>query len=373
MNQGGRDVAVRPRVVVVGTILVVIVLLVMFEVVASMVLLYRYRTTGAVRDGESVLSTLVFSRKALAVAGLARPPEPYEIVRMSRPAPFLREDGYFGYAADPGEYRHTYWRRRKLGRSEWETLSVKVTIDPDGARWTGRDEMAAGRPGVYVLGDSFAFGTGVHDEQTFAYHLQMAAPEIDVRLHALGGYGLAQSYLRFLLLREDLSERDIIVIAYADFYDVRNVAAPSRLRDIARWSEKVDPAERIYRQLPRAHLSPDGVITIDLIAEDCAKLGEYCAMPDPTPEYMTSVSAALINAIATGTVARVYVLAMDGQMSNRVYGLLNEQIEVIPILPEQVEFFARDDIVGFDPHPGPYWHYGVARELIDRLNLAPKP
>ncbi len=71
---------------------------------------------------------------------------------------------------------------------------------------------------------------GVSDEQTFAYHLQMAAPEYNVRLFAVSGYGLTQNYARLAQMRQKIKPQDIVLIAYADYFDERNVATPSGLK-----------------------------------------------------------------------------------------------------------------------------------------------
>src|SRR5262249_16460631 len=147
----------------------------------------------------------------------------------SIPSPFLKRDPIFGWSAIPGNFTHIF--KRKLTDDRWETLSVKATINSDQSRWTGMPAQLQ-KPTIYVLGDSFVFGWGVNDEQTFSYQLQMARPRYNVKLFALGGYDLVQSYLRIQQLKSEISDRDIVIIGYADFYDRRNVAAPSRLLEI---------------------------------------------------------------------------------------------------------------------------------------------
>jgi hypothetical protein len=359
------------RIRVYAVIVTVVLLGVAVELMASTILLYRYRVTGTLRDGTGVLSTAVVARKALAQLGVMPPSDRFEVRREVRPRPFLVEDPYFGFVARPGVYSHIYRRRTGTGASqEWETLPIRVTVNPDGSRWVGR-EPDPSHPDVYILGNSFAFGIGVNDEQTFAYHLQMALDDRNVRLFALGGYGLVQSYLRFRLIEEQLSAQDVIVLGYADFYDVRSVAAPSRLRDIQAWTRTLDEEEQVFRMLPRAELTSDGEVRIEMISEDCRRLGDYCAQPDPDPEHMTRVSAALINAIARDSPARVFVLAMNGRPDNPIYGLLTDLVGVVSVLPEDVGYFIEDDVAGFDPHPGPYWHYAVFRRLLSVLDQEP--
>lgn len=333
------------------------------EGLSSALLLYRYRVTGEIRDGRHLSSTLTLGERALARLGALPAQHGFQVRREVDPFPFLQEDDYFGYVPIPGEYRHMYHRRPRSGPTGgWETLPIKVTVNADRSRWTGRD-LDPGLPTVFILGDSFAFGIGVNDEQSFAYHLQSAFPSVNVRLFALGGYGLAQSYLRFRLLLNELTESDVIVLTYADFYDVRGVSEPSRLRDIAAWNETLADEERIFRRVPKAELSAEGELNIRLISEDCDELGDYCRSPDPAPEEMTRVSAALVRAIDDESPAPVFLLAMNGQPNNPLYAALPEGVRLVSVLPENMSHFIQDDVAGFDPHPGPYWHYFVAKEL----------
>jgi hypothetical protein len=42
-------------------------------------------------------------------------------------------------------------------------------------------------------------------------------------------------------------------------------------------------------------------------------------------------------------------------------------LEVISALHQDFGYFIRDDIAGFDGHPGPYWHYAIAQKIISRI------
>ena len=44
---------------------------------------------------------------------------------------------------------------------------------------------------------------------------------------------------------------------------------------------------------------------------------------------------------------------------------LDGRIVRISALVSDFDYFISDDVVGFDPHPGPYWHYAISRKLID--------
>jgi hypothetical protein len=289
---------------------------------------------------------------------------PYQFSRESVPSEFFRDDDYFGYAANTGEFTLIYKRRSSPQRS-WERFPIKVTINEDGSRWTGKTALPAAR-NIFILGDSHVFGSGVNDEQTFSYHLQMSKPTVNVQLFALGGYALSQSYLRFRLLKDKLRPTDVIVIGYGDYYDLRNVAAPSRLREVEQWVLKYDPAAK-SKKIPKVDLKENGGLNISLVEEDCRRVRDYCNGPDPDPGYMTKISARLITEIANGTNATVYLLAFYGNRDNPVYRQIGEKVKVIWALPSDFDYFIADDIEGFDPHPGPYWHYAIGRKLIEAM------
>lgn len=327
--------------------------------------MHYYRRVGIVKDGSYQSSALVVVEKSLRRLGIAAiPPPGYEFSRQSEPPLFLRHDNALGYSANPGVFKHVY-KRKSWQQQQWERFAVKVTINPDGSRWTGRAYNAVG-PNIFIFGDSFVFGSGVNDEQTFSYMLQAARPDRNVHLFALAGYGLAQTYLRFKQMNSHVSSQDIVIIGYADFFDVRNVAAPSRLRAVDQWAKSRGGfMPGLSTKSPIAIIRPDGEIAVELIDRNCAV--SDCNAPDPSQQYMTTVSARLINEIAESTQAKIYLLHFRGSKNNSLFPMLHKRVEVISALPSDFEYFIEDDVEGFDPHPGPYWHYAISRLLIERI------
>ena len=181
------------------------------------------------------------------------------------------------------------------------------------------------------------------------------------------GMDFAQTYLRFEQVKNRIGPDDIIVIGYADFYDARAVASPRLMRDRESWISEERGLTDDITKFPKVTLRGDGKLVFELVDATCGF--SNCEGPEPTQEYMTAVSAKLINSIAEETQARVYVLNIDrwSNKPNALFDKLDKRIEVISALPEDFGYFIRDDIEGFDPHPGPYWHYAISRLLIDRL------
>jgi hypothetical protein len=81
--------------------------------------------------------------------------------------------------------------------------------------------------GSLVGGDSFAFGMGVKDNETFASYLSQMLPSAMVRNHGVIGYSPDQYYLKF---RNDLldssSQPDFAIFAMFLFNDVLDINRP---------------------------------------------------------------------------------------------------------------------------------------------------
>ena len=127
-----------------------------------------------------------------------------------------------------------------------------------------------------------------------------------------------------------------------------------------------NPILNQVKKIPRVNIGQDGKLVFTLVAQNCED--SNCSASDPSQQYMTTVSARLINAIAGETKAKIYVLHFDGSKNNALFARLDPRIEIISALTDDFGYVMRDDIEGFDPHPGPYWHYAISRLLIDRVN-----
>src|SRR5262249_50798654 len=139
---------------------------------------------------------------------------PFEYRKITEPNPKFEPDPELGYKHLPGRYRVIFSRRAR-NSSEWERLFVNETIKHDGTRWTGECEQSSSA-NVYIFGDSFAYGSGVNDEQTFAFLLQQARKGLCVKLFAVGGYGMTQSFIQFHKLLDQIKPNDIVILGYAD-------------------------------------------------------------------------------------------------------------------------------------------------------------
>ena len=119
--------------------------------------------------------------------------------------------------------------------------------------------------------------------------------------------------------------------------------------------------------LPKAVLDDRGVIRITHVLARCDENEGYCDQADPPKDEIDRITAALINEIAEISSAPVYLLHYDGSKENPIFGLLSSSVRKISALKEDFDYSIRDDIMGFDNHPGPYWHYAISRKLIEAL------
>lgn len=347
-------------------------MLLFFEVLSSLVLLYYYRSTQPdytkFQDEISHFSSINLIFKAGRRAGIFKTPElNIEYNKETLPNPFVTSDPVLGYRAMPGKYIHTYYRRLKSDL-KWRLLKVKVTINKDGSRWTG-DNKQLNAPTVYIFGDSYVFGSGVNDEHTFAYLLQQARLDLNMKLFALSGYSLTQAYLTFKTIKDTIKPNDIIILGYAHFYNIRHVVAPSFLKKKSSWIQQRNPSyinTKLYN--PKASLTDEAKLEFEYIQSNCLINKSYCEKPDPDSIEMNKVTAAIINYIADNSAAKVYLLHFNGNADDPVLKLIRNRITRVSALSSDFDYFIQDDIKGFDPHPGPYWHYAIYRKLLDALS-----
>jgi hypothetical protein len=127
-------------------------------------------------------------------------------------------DGF--YLKTPKGYAHSDpvrgWANRPdvsvpYGEPEFHTI---VTHNHFGYRSPPVEhERTPGRVRVLVLGDSFAYGVGVQDRETFSAGLESLAPELEVIDTGVNGYGTSQELL--LLRDEGLAfQPDVVLVAF---------------------------------------------------------------------------------------------------------------------------------------------------------------
>lgn len=148
------------------------------------------------------------------------------------------------------------WTLRPSLRAERTPEGWAVSSTARGAR--GRIEPAVPKPAgtvrIVALGDSFTFGEGVEDDQTFPHHLGGLLPGVDVVNLGVHGYGHDQM---LVTLREEgpAYEPDLVVLGYVTDDALRNVLA---FRDFAKPRFELVDGQLERRGTPVP--SPDAVL-----------------------------------------------------------------------------------------------------------------
>ncbi len=114
------------------------------------------------------------------------------------------DSGLFAYSPQLGWKMTPLWHGRQIHLD----YNVSYQIGEDGFRYTPEQKKAD----WLVLGDSFTFGVGVEDNQTFVYHLNQKMTEGWKNL-AVAGYSTDQELL--LLQSQDTSKiKGILLVIY---------------------------------------------------------------------------------------------------------------------------------------------------------------
>jgi hypothetical protein len=350
------------------TILALIVLAAS-ELVSSAFLFFAYRDQiASLSAGAPMPATVLVLRRGLNWLFPGSAPDSAAYRRMTRiPQDFFSEDAEQGYRAKPGRYIFRYSR---LHHGVPEHLDSVVTIKGDGTRFTGNAPATPARR-IYVLGDSFVFGDGVNDEQTFSFLLQSAFPHDAVHLHALSGYSWANALVTMERIQDQIHPGDIVILGYAYYYKERHVEAPGRLRDIRDWMARSFPEVELSPKdrLVRARLDGANHLVLDTIPMHCKFNPDYCTGAEPTADYTDKVSMKLLRSIAAKTSAKIYLVHFFGPKDDPVLAKLPSNVELVPATPEDFTYVMRDNVMGFDDHGGPYWHYAIYSRIKQAIAL----
>lgn len=261
-------------------------------------------------------------------------------------------DEYLGYANTPGSYTVKI-KDRSTGRYH----SFATTINKEGNRITSfAPELFEGKKSVWIFGDSFAFGWGNNDETTFPFFLQQFLPNFSVVNYAGCGYGNIHAYLQIKKELEKAKDSPaIIVIVYGDYFNVRNVAAPSRLKEYryndASW-ENIDPSKWSH---PKAVLN-HGKLEIEYVPLFW-KFNKPSGDKDPSKEYQRDVTKEILREIygmAEKSGSKLILAFIVGDNSDEVVAFCRKMGYFISDIRPKAERNEWDSFGPFNGHPGPW-------------------
>jgi len=110
----------------------------------------------------------------------------------------FRQDDLAGYVPLENAVSHNaWWQSNTLGARSRREVTPAV---------------APGRQRLLILGDSYAAGSRVPQEETWASDLAGLASDLEVVDFGVDGYGMAQTYLRFTELRDRLEYGEVLLM-----------------------------------------------------------------------------------------------------------------------------------------------------------------
>ena len=283
----------------------------------------------------------------------------------SAPLPFYKPDANFGFAANEGRQTVTI---AKDGLSH----RFITTVLPLGNGRATSSSSSSDHPArvIGIFGDSWVFGWGNADETTFPFILQSRFPTDLVRNFAFNGWSNIHALIKLKSLMSQGDELNVVVMAYADFYDERNVAAPSRLKGYKKnlMTKDYMPDMPGYGH-PRARLM-QGRLVVDMIPLFCEDNG-LCDQPDPSERAQHKVTlSVLAEARSVFPHARYLLAYLRGPDESPVVAsataLGYETVDLRQKTPLE-----WDDFIPLDDHPGPKAHVAFADKLFQVLAMAP--
>ena len=172
------------------------------------------------------------------------------------------------------------WKNRPNFRNRGPLFGAdRVTTNSKGARGQVEYEYRRnGRKRIVVVGDSFAFGHDVNDEEAYAVLLGSSLPDTEVINLSVVGYGIDQMLL--MITSEALKySPDLIIVGFIsddierNLVSFRNFAKPRFVRDAAGrltlLATPVPPPDAWMAQEP---WRPKALDTLEIIASDIDRL-----------------------------------------------------------------------------------------------------
>ncbi len=309
----------------------------------------------------------VFSTTYYAINKIYSNHYPYRNIRISfSPKSPVIPDAYLGYADLPGSYT---FELKNEDTSQYHRF--KVTIDEKGNRITSfAPNLYEGKKEIWIFGDSYTYGWGNNDETTFPFFLQQFLPNFRVVNYADTGYGNVHAYLQIKReMKINRTRPEIIVIVYGDYFRVRNVAAPSRLKEYQYKNDvflKMDPSAFSH---PKALIKGDKLVVeyVPLFW----KFNQESDEKDPPLEYQYEVTKKLLSEIydiGKENGAKMILAYIRGDDSDEVISYARKYGYLISDIRPKNERNEWDDFNPFDPHPGPLAQNNYAIKLYKTIS-----
>lgn len=123
--------------------------------------------------------------------------------------------GQTGHAVYHRQLGWSLHSKAKTNDYQINSQSIRATVEYEKTPPNGKIRIAA-------FGDSFTFGQGVTNEETWEYFLQLLDPRYETLNFGVGGYGQDQAYLRYELEGQQF-KTNIVMIGFISENVFRNV------------------------------------------------------------------------------------------------------------------------------------------------------
>jgi hypothetical protein len=90
---------------------------------------------------------------------------------------------------------------------------------------------------IWLFGDSFTYGWGVNDEESYPWLLQEEFRDYEIVNFGVSGYGPLHSLIHFKEAIQNNERPYLVILAYASFHDMRNTFSRSRRKRLRHLDE----------------------------------------------------------------------------------------------------------------------------------------
>ena len=81
-------------------------------------------------------------------------------------------------------------------------------------------------------------------------------------------------------------------------------------------------------------------------------------------DYVESLAELQMLAATSGAQARELVRGKRDRPDPALYAALDPKVTLVRALRADFDSVVQDDVLGFDGHPGPFWHDAIARRML---------
>jgi hypothetical protein len=309
----------------------------------------------------------IYSTTYYAISRIYARLYPYNNIRISfSPKSSVIPDKYLGYSDLSGSYTLEL-KDDKTAKQHRFTTSINAR----GNRITSfAPKLYEGKKEIWIFGDSYTYGWGNNDETTFPFFLQSFLPNFRLVNYAHDGYGNVHAYLQLSReLKTNHNRPSIIVIVYGDYFNVRNIAAPSRLKEYRYKNDVFSEIDTSAFLHPRASVK-DGKLEIEYVPL-FPKFKNESHDKDPAVEYQHGVTEKILSEIydmGKMNGASMILAFIRGSDSDEVISFARKYGYIISDIRPKDGRNEWDDFNPFDSHPGPLAQDNYAIKLYETIS-----